>query len=312
MTDNSRIFSELLSQPLRQSGEYAEYMRGKGWLVEEVRCKNFAVRCFIKKLPWVGSVIKIQHPVAIPEEKSLDKLARKYHALFVKIEPFFGIEKRPSYLQEDTWPLLPTKTLYLDLETDLAKIKESLDSDAQYSIRKAKSLLCVNRYPADNFEQLRLFCKILRRTGGRKKFYTPDWEDLKTKAKSFGKKASLLLARKKKPRKKGNGLEHPVAGCLLFTHKKTAFYHHAATSEEGRDLLAGYLVLWEAIKLAKERDKRFFDFEGIYDSRYHKQTKDWRGFTYFKKKFGGKEVVFPKPLVKYYSLPLKLMFKIFG
>ena len=71
---------------------------------------------------------------------------------------------------------------------------------------------------------------------------------------------------------------------------------YAATNKKGRATSAQYLVVVEAIKESKRRGAKIFDFEGIYDPRYHKQTKGWRGFTHFKKSFGGEEVEFPQTL----------------
>jgi len=342
MTTNNRQ-KNTTPQNLRQSPKYACYMKKKKWNVVRVpltaplfppkkkektttspsprglacRKHKYKVNAFIKKLPLIGSVIKIQHPPAIPPEEVLDKLAKKHRALFIKIEPSFKIENlklENSRFQRDTWPLLPTKTLRLDLKQSKKTLWNNLDSDAKYSIRRAKKRLKVKCEKLNKTDELKNFHQILKEAGKRQEFPTPSWQDLKNLAECFGEKGRLITT-KISSRDAINRVStnKVTAGCLLLlTHNQTAHYYHAATTKEGRSSLAGYLVLWEAIKLAKERGCRTFDFEGIYDDRYHKRTEAWKGFTYFKKKFGGKEVSYPHPIIKYYSLPIKAMAKLFG
>lgn len=363
---------------LRQSSQYACYMRKKGWIIENIKLKipnskkerNYihsgarrssndalkywpagpcgnkkrSVNAFVKKIPILGSVIKIQRPPAIPSEKALDHLALKHRALFIKIEPNNSDQLAANSFQLDSWPLLPTKTLRLDLKKSEEDLWNNLDSDAQYSIREAEKQLSAYSIQLSALEkekekekkkekELKKFHRILKDAGKRQGFPTPSWQDLKNLAGCFDKKAWLVFATHQTPTngvarfstssEQRRGLKsaapekekpagYPIAGCILLTHKKTAYYHHAATTEIGRDLLAGYLVLWEAIKLAKEQGCTRFDFEGIYDERYHKRTKAWKGFTYFKKKFGGEEVSYPHPIIKYYSPLFKTLIKIFG
>ncbi len=96
-----------------------------------------------------------------------------------------------------------------------------------------------------------------------------------------------------------NAKSEPIlAGIILLKHDKIMYYYYAFSSKEGQKLFAPYLLVWEGIKLAKKQGCQIFDFEGIEDSRY-KSTKSWRGFTHFKKSFGGKEVEYPGSFSQY-------------
>ncbi len=103
---------------LRQSKNYAKYMQSLGWIVED----GF----FIKKL-WFTSIIKAQHSEII----NLD-LIKKYHPFLIKLEPLH--EFKSLKFKKDNWPLIPSKTLILDLS------KITLPKDIRYEIRKAKNL----------------------------------------------------------------------------------------------------------------------------------------------------------------------------
>jgi hypothetical protein len=99
---------------LRQSENYAKYMRSLGWVVERINNTNV----FVKKILFF-SIIKIQRPNKLDFEK-LNILKRKYRAILTNIEPGSG------------WHLLPTKTIIIDLENI------SLSKDTRYEIRRAE------------------------------------------------------------------------------------------------------------------------------------------------------------------------------
>jgi peptidoglycan pentaglycine glycine transferase (the first glycine) len=58
-----------------------------------------------------------------------------------------------------------------------------------------------------------------------------------------------------------------------------------------------YFIVWEAMKEAKKRGCKIWDFEGIYDARW--PNKSWLGFSHFKKSFGGEEIEFPGSFEKW-------------
>ena len=326
------------TEDLRQSTEYADYMRRRGWEVGKLKAsgEKGKVNYFVKKLPLIGSVIKIQRPATIPLKKELDSLAKEYRTLFIKIEPAISYQLSTiNYVQPDTWPLLPSKTLHLNLAQPEELLWEKLDPDARYSIRKSARQLATITYQLSNLGNeeraaLQQFSTLLGGTGRNKGFTAPKWEDLQAKAECFGEKVWLIMASGQEksshypieedtnnpdsnnPTTDSINCGQLYAGCLLLTHDGVAYYHHAASSPEGRKLLSGYPVLWEAIKLAQGLGCHTFDFEGIYDHRFPKATRNWEGFTYFKKKFGGKEIEFPTPLVKYYSPLMRLLFTLFS
>ncbi len=308
------VFEVTQFEDLRQSNEWAKYIRKIGWRVEETRKQeNKKTKIFIRKLPLIGSVVKIQRPVVVPPIEELDRVARKHRALFVKLEPSVETGHAPSlqkigkHFEEDTWTLLPTRTIHIDLSPSRKDILANFSKDARYSIRRARRN-GVSVHPETSSEilrsaqddGLRTFYKLLKETGGRKKFYVAPFTHLKAKVEAFQSKSALILAHH-------DG--KPIAGALILFHGSVAYYHHAAASPKGRELLAAYPIVWEAIKLAKERGCHTFDLEGIYDQRY-KVCRRLKSLSVFKRKFGGEEVTFPGSFVRYYNPLLKLAFKI--
>ncbi|HUS52151.1 MAG TPA: peptidoglycan bridge formation glycyltransferase FemA/FemB family protein [Candidatus Bathyarchaeia archaeon] len=264
---------------LRQSKEYARYMSLLGWQVEKAAKSNV----FIRKIPFLPfSVIKIQRPTPPIPLAKIDQLAQKYRALAVYLEP--NTTNQSSSLTESGYrlsktPFLSTKTLRLDLNQSEEKILSQMKKETRYCLRKAeKSSLPI--FEVTKFADLHQAWK--KSVGWQR--HLPSLNTLCALKKAFNSKAIFLTA-------------NFLAGTTILIGGKTAYYFYAFTSKKGRESLAQYLLIWQAIKLAKKRGCRAFDFEGIYDSRF--PQKGWQGFSHFKKSFGGKEVKYPGCFVKY-------------
>jgi len=96
-----------------------------------------------------------------------------------------------------------------------------------------------------------------------------------------------------------------VAGAFVLFWSNIGFYHHAALLPEYHKIPIAYVLQWEAIREAKRRGCRLYDFWGFVDPE--KTPKHpWAGPTLFKMGFGGKSYEYVKtqdlPLSKKYWL----------
>jgi lipid II:glycine glycyltransferase (peptidoglycan interpeptide bridge formation enzyme) len=98
--------------------------------------------------------------------------------------------------------------------------------------------------------------------------------------------ASILLAYKPDS-------SRPIGGILLIFHTQTAYYWIAGATREGKNFFAPTLLVFEAMKLSKEKGMKWFDFIGVWDERIPKKNTQWKGFTKFKEGFGGSELYYP-------------------
>lgn len=294
---------------LHQSKEWADFLTSQGWMVEDLD----GAKAYIRKLPLYGSVIKIQRPQIIPPIKTIDKIAQKHHALFVKLEPDVSNKQQKlshEGFELDKAPNLPTKTLILELSKSKKELWKVLSKDTRHDIEEAKNhQISITYYQAGdrNFSQaLNDFFQLHSETGHRQGFWTPNFRQLKTKIEVFGKNAILFLAYPKTCPSNPK----PLAGALILIHGATAYYHHTATSITGRRLQATYLMMWKIIQKAKSLRLKALDLGSTYDPRYHRATKSWRSFSVFKTKWSKHEVEYPMPLIKYYHPAVKLILKL--
>jgi peptidoglycan pentaglycine glycine transferase (the first glycine) len=278
---------------LRQSPEYAQYLKSIGWKTEKIGQGQI----FIRNFPPVGSLIKVQRfPSPLPL-KEIEKVARKNRAFKIVVEPE---AETPDYRQLAAQgyqllksPFIPTKTLIIELKKKEEEILASFSKSKRRDVRIAqRNKITIKESNLDDFW-------ILKKNYLKRKWLFPlgAKNDLQKLLQAFGKKACFLIA---------YHCQQPLAGTLLLNHDQTHYYWQAAATPQGHKLLAPTLVVWEAIKKAKKEGSRIFDFEGIYDPRFP-QLKAWKGFTSFKKGFRGKEIIYPKPISRAFW-PLELPF----
>ena len=281
----------------RQSREYTQYFSKKGWLVENVG----RTLVLIKKIPWVGSVIKIQRCAIDTSLAEIEKMAKENRALFVVIEPdiktedtdYTRLEKifKSNGYRDLNFFLSPTKTSYIDLTGGEESILSSFDRDIRRSLRvNLKKDLSFRL--SSNLEE---FYSLLYEAGKRRNFSVQTFSDWKDQWGSFGRQAQIILAFAD-----GNIL----GGNMFITKPPVAFGLFLPTTEYGRSTRIAATLIWEGLKLAKRGGCTSFDLDGLYDDRY-KSPKKWRGVTTFKRKFRGHEVEFMRPKVKIYSWFLK-------
>jgi hypothetical protein len=266
---------------IRQTSQYANYLKNIGWIVKRVDGVNY----FIKKLPLIGSILKIQRPKEI-RYKDIKTLSRKYRVFQIIIEPKYTshcslITSHGFCLNRN--PYLPSKTLQIDLNQTKEQIFSNFKKDARLALRKNFQFPISNLQTEKKIEEFR---KAWKGAVGLKR-YIPPLSHLVALKKTFGKNCLFLLYSdvSKHQSKKA------VSGAVFIKTKDIAYYWQAFTNKEGRKALAQYRIVWEGIKWAKKSGCKIFDFEGIYDERF--PNKNWLGFTHFKKSFGGKEVEYP-------------------
>lgn len=256
---------------IRQTEEYKTYLSSIGWQVERIDNTNY----FIKRLPLIGSIMKIQRPEKI-NLKTIEKLKTKYCAFQIILEPKENVTLKGFRLSKS--PYLPSKTLQVDLTKNEKQIFNNFKKDVKYALHKTKVIIIKEE------KNLKEFRNTWLKSVGIKR-YVPPLAHLKALKQAFGKKALILTDEEKN------------AGAIFLIGDKVAYYWQAFTNKFGRRNLFQYKIVWEGISWAKENKAKVFDFEGIYDERF--PNKSWKGFTHFKKSFGGKEVYYPGCYIRY-------------
>lgn len=175
----------------------------------------------------------------------------------------------------------PTATRVLDISRREEEIMAQMKPKTRYNIRlAAKKGVEVKMLDSED-----ILYDLLVQTAKRDKGYSPHEKPYYTKMiKDLAKNdvAHIFVAEFR-----GEFL----AAIMVSFFGEVATYLHGGFNESRRNLMAPYLCQWEAIKYAKRKGCKYYDFWGIAESS--DANDPWAGITRFKEGFGGEKVVFP-------------------
>jgi len=203
---------------------------------------------------------------------NLKKIAREEKIIFFRFEPIFAF-KSADFKIIRTLDLEPSQNSFLDLTLSQEKLLSAMHQKTRYNLRLAEKRGV--RVVLANQTDFADWWQLLKITGQRDGFrlHSENYYQ-KMLALDFAK---LYLA-------KQDG--RVLAGILVVQFGDTATYVHGASANEGRSLMAPYLLQWTAIKDAKQAGLKYYDFYGV------DKTK-WPGVSRFKEGFGGQFIAYP-------------------
>lgn len=202
----------------------------------------------------------------------------------IKIFRELGFRDAPTHLHpEVTWELniLPSED---DLFAGMRKT-------TRYLIRQAQKNKNIEILQSKNINDTDLFYRLHRETVDRHHFVPFSLDYMKREFESFQVHDEIAIFF-------GKYCGELVASAIIIFWQEGAFYHHGATSLRYSKIPVSYLLQWEAIREAKRRGCRVYNFWGIApdQNKHH----PWAGLTLFKTGFGG----YKKEYVKTKDFPL--------
>lgn len=281
------------------SWEWGEVLVGSGQKVERILIENdgaslLALLVF-KSMPFRKQFVFVPTGPLVTEgsignEKNWQELIRyikEKRVMFLKIEPN-SVEKLPRFVKDMTKVVRdvnPMATMVLDLSKSTDLILQSFHQKTRYNINLAERKDLKIKWEK-NFS---VFWELMKKTGSRDGFALhPE----KNYAAAFNGPATRQVTIYS-----GNT---PVAAGCFWIFKDTCYYLYGASDHEFRQLMAPYLVQWEAIKMAKNENCKYYDFFGVapkiengkeeysYDPKHR-----YAGVTRFKFGFNGNIIETP-------------------
>lgn len=172
----------------------------------------------------------------------------------------------------------PEVTWTLDVTPSLDDILSGMRKGTRYDVRKAEKEgveIIKSKEPKD----IKEYFDLQKETVERHKFIPFSLDFLTKQFETFARddEIVLFLAKYKK---------EIIAAAIIVYYADSGFYHHGASTLKYPKIQAPYLLQWEAIKEAKNRELLFYNFWGIAPDEDDKGH-PWHGLTTFKKGFGG-------------------------
>ena len=217
---------------------------------------------------------------------TIEDLSRENRCIFVRIRPQLvddafsrkifsdlGFKNAPMYLHAEL-------TSQLAIDKSENELLAAMRKTTRYEIKKGRNsgIETSDEYSPKTID---LFVKLQDETAKRQGFVPFSENFLTNQFDVFIKNglAKLYTA-------KLNG--EVLAQAFIIFYGNEAVYHYGASTEDGRKYPGAYLIQWEAIKEAKKRGIKLYNFWGVAPEN----SKDHRfsGLSLFKRGFGGSDV----------------------
>lgn len=265
-------------EDIRQTKGWEGHLKFKGWKTVKVKASDgrHFMQAFILRLGWWPfTMMKLQRSNYDPDFNDLKRIKRKYWVANSIIEPQ-RVQSPESYRKagyhQSSFPFLAVSTYINDLTKSKEELWKGLSGNAKRLINKNFETVVEETDPEK-------FCELWKKSS---KIWIMNPKEVENLIDSFEGKVRLVVSRTD---------DVYQSGLMVIYSKDTANYYMTWTSKAGRKSGAHYKLVWEEMLKAKKAGMKYFDFEGIFDDRW--PQKKWKGFTEFKRRFGGKLVRFP-------------------
>lgn len=211
----------------------------------------------------------------------LKSIAKERKLKFVRIRPLFLNLAGEHTFKNMNFKNAPVRvpaesSLILDLDKDEVELLNQMRKTTRYLIKKAEKdgvLVTASTKEAN----LKLFHRLEINTVAKHKFIPFSEKYVLNQFRAFIKTNDALIFLAKYKGK-------VISSAIITFFGDSAFYNHGASIDT--KIPASYAIQWEAIKEAKRRGKKFYNFwGGIAPTNNPKHP--WTGITLFKAGFGG-------------------------
>jgi peptidoglycan pentaglycine glycine transferase (the first glycine) len=225
--------------------------------------------------------------------------AAQDRCLSIYLSPIEKLEAKSYQLKASSRHEQPEATRILDLSLSDEKLLAQMHQKGRYNINVARK----NGVRIEQSQDIDAYYALAQKTGKRDAFGIPSKRQLKTFLENLDG-SFLLLAYAATSNSKLEAVHPAIAGLLGVTWNNTGIYYYGASDYEHRNLMAPYLLQWEAIQHCKRAGCATYDLLGIAPAGSD-ETHPWAGISGFKEKFGGTVISYPteqeitlKPMVK--------------
>lgn len=222
--------------------------------------------------------------------RKVEALAREEKAVFYRIEPYqldqsdiykFGFRKIARHAPVSQ-QFSPENTLVLDITKPEEKIMAQMKPKWRYNINLA-SRKGVKIREGKTEKDVAIFYELTKEMEKRGGYTGHEADVYKKMFKALKNKDLINLFIAEFEGK-------PIAAILVTYYGQVATYLHGASGNEKRELMPTYALQWEAIREAKKRGCRLYDFWGV--APLEAKNHPWEGISRFKRGFGGEELSF--------------------
>ena len=239
-----------------------------------------------------SQIYKIKFEITKILKNKLENLAKLEKTDFIRISPILKRTEENNKLFKDlafrVGPLHyhPESSWKLDIDLNEDQILSQMRKTTRYLIKHWQNNKGIEIIKSTNIKDMEIFYRIHQEVVKIQNFVPFSLDYLSKEFLAFlpDNQISLFFANYK-----GN----IIAGSFEIFWSGIGFYHHAALLPEFKKLPVSYVLQWEAIKEAKARNCKIYDFWGYADPIKNPKH-PYSGPTLFKMGFGGQKYEYVK------------------
>ncbi|MBI2449989.1 MAG: peptidoglycan bridge formation glycyltransferase FemA/FemB family protein [Candidatus Nealsonbacteria bacterium] len=297
-------------------GELQKAMGHKIWRLEV--CENngcpISIILAVKVVARRGTFLLVQHgpnminPKQIQNSKleilntiltELKRIAKEEGCSFIRIaslsernEENIKMFKDLGFREASMHASAYEATWKLDIAPSEEELLANMRKTTRYLIKQAEKNTDIAIEKSNRPSDLEIYQRLNQEVSRRQRFAPFSANFIKNEFEVFSSdnEAMLFLGKYK---------GEVAAGALVIFWSGVGFYHQAASLAKYSKFSIPYLLQWEAIKEAKRRGCKLYDFWGYIDPKAY-SGHPWAGPTLFKMGFGGRAYEY----VKTQDLPL--------
>jgi lipid II:glycine glycyltransferase (peptidoglycan interpeptide bridge formation enzyme) len=220
--------------------------------------------------------------------KELKRVARELDCVFVRVRPQLldTSESRQLFKQlkliKAPMHLHAELTSQLDITKDDETLKKAMRKGTRYEINRA-ARENINVEQTTNDDWLDQFYDLQLETAKRQNFVPFSKAFLSEQFREFAASGNALMYRATKDGKL-------LTMAFIIFYGSEAAYHYGASTDLAREFPGAYAIQWQAIKEARARGCKRYNFWGVAE---HGATKHrFYGVSVFKRGFGGEDVAY--------------------
>lgn len=216
--------------------------------------------------------------------KHLENIIKEEKISFLRISPIWEKILENASIFEDSQfrqapiHMHPEITWELGINLPEEELLLNMRKTTRYLIRQAEKNPDIEIIKSKDIKDLELFWPVYKETAKRHNFTVFSKKYLENEFEIFSKdnQISLFLGKYK---------GKIVSAAIFVFWQDMCFYHHSGSLSEYKKVPVSYLLQWQAIKEAKKRGCRIYNFWGI--TSISNKNHPWYGLSMFKIGFGG-------------------------
>jgi len=259
-----------------QSDEWRKFQEATGKRTFNISGDGFWENIIEHELPVIGKYFYIPRgPLGEVKIDDVINLAKKEKANWIRMDvdyknSKYNIEKAPHDMQ-------PKELFIIDIMKSEEELLAEMKSKTRYNVKVAQKhdvkISVTDKLQSDSQKYLEKFLELVKITAKRDRI-TPHQESYYRKMFETipAENLKLYIAEYE---------EKIIAANIVIYYGNIATYLHGASDNEYRNVMASYLLQWQAILNAKKAGLEKYDFGGVKTGG----DNSWAGITKFKTGF---------------------------